>query len=431
MRTAVIHIGPGHNNHLGSRRICRGGAVVWNVSMFALRHIHFDNRDAIAAYRKENNIPEGTKLTADEIEALNLKPFLSPEQLDKFIRTDKPQPYARLSPTSARETVYAARDAVSVWLKQLRSFNANPALWEKRPRMPGYSDYYHTVEFGTNAFRVRNGWLKLAVPESINFPEICIQHIFGGSQNYSKGLTVIRRLFLTPNGHSFNLGVVYDAKALQEWKEKHEPANKKKGRKYRTTVSGQGQSSSGVAQPAASCEKEKSSAAPTAPIIPLNLDYDVILDLSRDRICAVDMGVDNFATAVSMETGFPTIIIKGKAIKSINRFWNKEVAELRTLGKDVHVNAKTSKRKCRINDFLHKASRFLVNFAHARGDTVIVFGKNKGWKKRVKLGRKTNQKFVQIPYDRFIAMVKYKAAELGIRVYETEESYTSKASAID
>ena len=47
------------------------------------------------------------------------------------------------------------------------------------------------------------------------------------------------------------------------------------------------------------------------------------------------------------------------------------------------------------------------------------------------MGKVNNQKFVAIPHARFIDKVKYKAQAYGIKVIVREESYTSKASALD
>ena len=56
----------------------------------------------------------------------------------------------------------------------------------------------------------------------------------------------------------------------------------------------------------------------------------------------------------------------------------------------------------------------------------IVIGKNKGWKDESNIGSRNNQNFVQIPHARLIQMITYKAAEVGIEILLTEESYTSK-----
>ena len=49
----------------------------------------------------------------------------------------------------------------------------------------------------------------------------------------------------------------------------------------------------------------------------------------------------------------------------------------------------------------------------------------------VNLGKRNNQAFVFIPHARFIAMLTYKAALVGIQVVTIEESHTSKCSFLD
>jgi transposase len=52
-------------------------------------------------------------------------------------------------------------------------------------------------------------------------------------------------------------------------------------------------------------------------------------------------------------------------------------------------------------------------------------------KQEVNLGKRNNQNLVSVPHARFIAMLTYKAALVGIQVLLTEESYTSQASFLD
>ncbi|NEQ77174.1 MAG: IS200/IS605 family element transposase accessory protein TnpB [Okeania sp. SIO2C9] len=47
------------------------------------------------------------------------------------------------------------------------------------------------------------------------------------------------------------------------------------------------------------------------------------------------------------------------------------------------------------------------------------------------MGKKNNQNFTQIPHYKLIQQITYKCQLVGIKVIETEESYTSKTSAID
>ena len=65
------------------------------------------------------------------------------------------------------------------------------------------------------------------------------------------------------------------------------------------------------------------------------------------------------------------------------------------------------------------------------GIGTLVIGKNDGWKQAINLGRRNNQNFVQVPHARFINMLSYKAALVGIQVIVTNESHTSKCSFLD
>ena len=91
----------------------------------------------------------------------------------------------------------------------------------------------------------------------------------------------------------------------------------------------------------------------------------------------------------------------------------------------------TEKRNAKVDDYLHKASRKIINYCVDNQINTIVIGKNKEWKQKSDIGKKGNQNFVQIPFARFIEMIQYKAEEQGIAVVMTEESYTSGTSFID
>lgn len=51
--------------------------------------------------------------------------------------------------------------------------------------------------------------------------------------------------------------------------------------------------------------------------------------------------------------------------------------------------------------------------------------------KKINLGDRNNQNFVQIPFAQLLDKILYKANKVGIHVIFTEESYTSKTSFFD
>lgn len=150
---------------------------------------------------------------------------------------------------------------------------------------------------------------------------------------------------------------------------------------------------------------------------------------------AIDLGLNNLATVTFSNNTHP-LIINGKPLKSINQFYNKKKAELQSkLPKEQKTSNKikqlTFKRNNKVNDYIHKASRILVNQLVSRDISQLIIGYNAGWKQEINIGKKNNQNFVPIPFLRFIEMIEYKCRMVGIKVILNEESYTSKCSFLD
>jgi putative transposase len=95
------------------------------------------------------------------------------------------------------------------------------------------------------------------------------------------------------------------------------------------------------------------------------------------------------------------------------------------------INGLTAKRNRRIDDYMHKASKRIIEECVRQDISTIVIGKNKEWKQESGLSKRVNQHFVQLPFARLIQMIEYKAKEKGIAVVLTEESYTSGTSFLD
>lgn len=154
----------------------------------------------------------------------------------------------------------------------------------------------------------------------------------------------------------------------------------------------------------------------------------------NSRYCSIDLGVGNLATIGS--NVLKPIIINGKPLKSVNQYYNKQLAKLKSELKNEKKTSKrikslTAKRNNKVNDYLHKASRLIVNYLVSNNISTLVIGKNKEWKQNANIGKRNNQNFVQIPHTRFIEMLTYKCKLEGITVIIKEESYTSKCSFMD
>jgi len=158
-------------------------------------------------------------------------------------------------------------------------------------------------------------------------------------------------------------------------------------------------------------------------------------ELNHANILGIDLGLNNLATLVSNQPDVHPMLINGKPLKSINQYFNQKKAKLMSFIGDKgtsHSIARLSKKRAqKIDDYLHKASRCVINYADETNSGLIIIGANKHWKQGINTGKKNNQNFVSIPYDKFKAMIAYKAEEFGIDVIFTEESYTSKSSHLD
>lgn len=155
-----------------------------------------------------------------------------------------------------------------------------------------------------------------------------------------------------------------------------------------------------------------------------------------DHVLSLDLGIDNLVALTSNQPGFVPLLVNGRPLKNINHGYNKELARLQAALPAGQFTSKriqrlTHKRNCRVDAYLHWASRRIIEFMSLMGLGTLVIGKNDGWKQAVDLGKRTNQNFVQIPHARLIKMLTYKAQLAGITVILAEESYTSKCSFLD
>ena len=160
-------------------------------------------------------------------------------------------------------------------------------------------------------------------------------------------------------------------------------------------------------------------------------------ELESKRIIGIDLGLNNFAT-IANNCNLQTFIINGKSLKSMNKYWNKLNSNYQEIEKRMNNKNSTNKlhklvlkRNNKMNDFMHKSSKYIVNYCLKNNIDTIVIGRNNNWKQKINIGRINNQSFTQISHQSFINKLQYKCIENGINFILTEESYTSKTSFLD
>lgn len=299
------------------------------------------------------------------------RPPLSRKELDHMLKEEYPNDYKRMpSAASAQRQGQVIAKEFKSYAKASGEYKKHPEKFMGEPKLPGYKDKYRAFYVGRNGYRIQNGLLMITGGEQVDFHPLPVRCCENQPFNARAEETTCGDLRIIPMGNCFMMEVTYTKQKKQ-----------------------------------------------------IKLDYN--------QAACLDIGVNNFVTIVTTKPGIKPALIKGGVLKSINQRYNKQAAKLREKDKYAHIRVKGERRSRQINDMLHKISRSIVNFCVDNQFGTIVIGYNKSWKQEANLGRRNNQNFVMLPHGRFIAMITYKAEELGIKVIAREESYTSKASSLD
>ena len=163
---------------------------------------------------------------------------------------------------------------------------------------------------------------------------------------------------------------------------------------------------------------------------------DFFCSLNPELAASIDIGLDNLATIVFTDPTIQPIAVNGKPLKSVNQFYNKQIARFRGFlpngrGSSRRIQNIVCHRNNFVDSYLHQCTFIIVKELVAKGVTQVAIGKNSQWKTSLNIGKRNNQNFTQVPHAKFIEILTYKLEKVGITVKVGEESYTSKASLID
>lgn len=283
--------------------------------------------------------------------------------------------YVFFSKAAAQRIFMRLNDEWKNFFKALKEYKKHPEKYTAKPRVPGYAKKDITLVLQRNAFRVLDNQLVIT---QVDFKEpikvrCCDNQVF----NSKSTVTKVKELRIVPkSGNNFEIQLAY--------KEEKQEDNRTE-------------------------------------------------QLNFNNYMGIDLGISNLITIAAFshtERLHPTLV-KGGLLKSYNAKFNKSVAKFTSKKQYEQVEKLSYNRTTFIRDYLHKVSHYVVEYAlnHHIGNLVI--GYNKGWKQDINLGKKNNQKFCSIPFLELVEKIVYKAKAVGINVSTTDESYTSKASALD
>jgi putative transposase len=105
------------------------------------------------------------------------------------------------------------------------------------------------------------------------------------------------------------------------------------------------------------------------------------------RVMGIDIGVRNLVT-IGNNISEQGIAVRAGLLKSVNQYFNKELARLRSINDLQHNERKRAKkmqklfmvRNGKVKDIMHKVLKAIVAYAKIREIYTIVIGHNNEWK---------------------------------------------------
>lgn len=166
---------------------------------------------------------------------------------------------------------------------------------------------------------------------------------------------------------------------------------------------------------------------------------DVISLPDNGRYLSIDVGIHNFLTCYASDSQ-ETLII-GRKYLSICNYYYKEIARvqsqwsLQQSRKGVkypksskHIQKLYERKNNAILDYLHKVTRYVVNYCIVNGIHTVIIGDITNIRKDNDLGNITNQKLHALPFKKIYKMLKYKLKLVGIHLIKQNEAYSSQTS---
>ena len=161
---------------------------------------------------------------------------------------------------------------------------------------------------------------------------------------------------------------------------------------------------------------------------------DVISKSDNGHILSIDLGINNNFTCYDSDgkTFISTNLL------NITHYFDKEIAHLQTIS-DRQQNAqgiqypkKTKrelslyrKKKNSVDDYVHKATRYIVDYCIQNHIHIIVIGDITNIRRNKDIGR-SNQQLHSFPFYKIYQKLEYKAKLAGINFIKIKESYSSQ-----
>lgn len=391
-RTRQIRIKRGHRFYPYCRKICYASARLYNRGTYLIRQYataeeRLEKGERLEAGQREayemiRRITEGTKYCPK-------KKWLTYGQLDYILKSTEDAAYRAVPSQANQQILKVVFRNFRAFFESSKEFGKRPEAFTGRPKMPGYKkkDSLATAVLTNQICTVKEGrYLKLpGTADRLNI----------GKQGPGTKLKEVR---IKPHTDSFTIDIV--------------------------TETGE-EGKAGMENPLLCMDVESLAGHLSG------------LEENPYRTASIDPGTENFC-AVTNNFGERPFLVKGGAIRSENAYYNRKLAQYRSEAQKCNGRYETKRtgrlherRNRIIKDQMHKVSRRITDWAEANRVQLVILGHNVYQKQGISLGHKNNQNFVQIPFQVFAGMLRYKLEEKGIAFLETEEAYTSQADYLE
>lgn len=290
--------------------------------------------------------------------------YLNYNAIDKIFKKTNEENYRGLPVHTAQQTLRVLDKNWKSFFKSIKDWKTNPNKYKGRPKLPKYKK-----KGGLNQLIFTNQQCKIKEDGIVSFPKACEGFTI---KLFNADIDTIKQVRILPSYNCFIVEVIYD------------------------------------------------------------LEEEIIIKEDNGRYVGIDLGLDNFAAIASnISQG---VLINGKGLKAKNKYFNQQIAKLKSqLDKcqkkqyiSKRINQLYLKRNNIINDYLHKASRSIVDYCIENDISKVVIGHNKQQKQGLRM-----KNFVQIPIFSLIDKLRYKLEMEGIELIEVNEAYTSGTSFLD
>lgn len=160
-------------------------------------------------------------------------------------------------------------------------------------------------------------------------------------------------------------------------------------------------------------------------------DVDLLPD--NKRYLSIDLGIRNNMSC--FDSNGNSFILNG--ILTQDHYFNKKIAHYQSISdsqqdckypkKAKRVKALYRKKKARIDDIIHKQTRYVTDYCIKNNINTVVMGDISGIRENADLGR-NNQQLHVFPFDQIYEKLSYKLKRNGINFIKQKESYSSQCS---